>query len=102
MVTTPPSIRTLAGQLSEDLRVAYEASAPQQPHGSQPLREAFDRFGTAAVEIGISLEDAMAGGIDALQALFERVGGNTADPATMIAAGIALAALGRAYHRAEA
>ncbi|MGH2531585.1 MAG: sensor histidine kinase [Thermomicrobiales bacterium] len=46
------------------------------------------------------LEEAMAGGVVALQELFERVGGHTADPTTMIAAGIALAALARTYGEA--
>ncbi|MGH2559574.1 MAG: GAF domain-containing protein, partial [Thermomicrobiales bacterium] len=65
--------------------------------GTQPLRRAFDEFGRTAAAAGVPLEEAMAGGVVALQDLFERVGGHTADPTTMIAAGIALAALARTY-----
>jgi len=94
------TIQSLASQLSETLRDAYEGAA-SQVLGTQPLREAFGSFGRAAALAGVPLEDAMSGGVDALQSLFERVGGNTADPATMIAAGIALAALARSYEQAH-
>jgi two-component sensor histidine kinase/putative methionine-R-sulfoxide reductase with GAF domain len=43
----------------------------------------------------------MAAATDALQELFERVGGHTNDPTTMLAAGIALAAAARAYEQGE-
>lgn len=90
------SIQTLASQLTTVLREAYAAEAGPNL-GTQPLREAYDEFGRTAESAGVPLEEAMAGGVVALQELFERVGGNTADPTTMIAAGIALAALARSY-----
>jgi two-component system, sensor histidine kinase PdtaS len=103
-MATGVSIQTLASQLSEHLREAYEGVS-SHTLGTQPMRVAFGSFGRAAALAGVPLEDAMSGGVDALQSLFERVGGNSADPATMIAAGIALAALARSYedaHRSSA
>jgi putative methionine-R-sulfoxide reductase with GAF domain len=99
-MATGVSIQALASQLAEHLREAYEGAA-SHTLGTQPLRLAYGSFGRAAALAGVPLEDAMAGGVDALQSLFERVGGNTADPATMIAAGIALAALARSYEDAH-
>ena len=84
-MATGVSIQALASQLSEDLREVYEG-ASGHALGTQPLRVAFGSFGRSSALAGVPLEDAMAGGVDALQSLFERVGGNTADPATMIAA----------------
>src|SRR5215211_9334659 len=99
-MATGVSIQTLASRLSEHLRESYEG-ASGHALGTQPLRVAFGTFGRSAALSGVPLEDAMAGGVDALQSLFERVGGNTTDPATMIAAGIALAALARSYDDAH-
>ncbi len=100
-MTTGVSIRTLAAELSRELRLAYGGGDKTHLVSGQPLRDAFGTFGHDAAVAGISLEDAMAAATDALQELFERVGGHTADPATMVAAGIALAALARAYEHGE-
>lgn len=102
-MATTATIRSLAAALSSALREAYPTNgAGDGPISSgQPLREAFDDFGRGAAAAGISLEEAMAAAIDALQELFERAGGHTNDPATMLAAGIALAAASRAYQQGE-
>ena len=100
-MTTGVSIRTLAVELSRELRLAYRGGDQTHLVSGQPLRDAFGAFGHDAAVAVISLEDAMAAATDALQELFERVGGHTSDPATMVAAGIALAALARAYESGE-
>jgi two-component sensor histidine kinase/putative methionine-R-sulfoxide reductase with GAF domain len=109
MRTSPPAhltptsrIETLAGGLDRALRRAYPAGGAQSANGGQPLREAFVRFGLEAVAAGIPLEDAMAVAAGALQELFERTGGHGADPATTIAAGVALGAVSREYMRFQA
>lgn len=60
------------------------------------------RFGLEAVAAGIPLEDAMAVTAGALQELFERTGGHGSDPATTLAAGIALGGVARQYMRFQA
>lgn len=102
MSTATVSIHSLARILSETLRSVYNGNGAGELAGTGPLREAFGEFGTAAATATIPLEDAMAAGVDALQGLFDRVGGNTGDPTTMLAAGIALAAISRAYQQNEA
>jgi len=98
---TTSSIQDLAAQLETELQAAYAGNGADLHVGAQPLREAFGRFGRRAAEERLPLEDAMAAGVDALQALFDRVGGGAGDPATTLAAGIALAALGRGFHETE-
>lgn len=102
MATATVSIHSLATTLSESLRSAYDVNGAGEVLGTGPLREAFGGFGAAAATANIPLEDAMAAGVDALQGLFDRVGGNTGDPTTMLAAGIALAAISRAYQQNDA
>lgn len=92
----------LAGGLDRALRRAYPAGAQQAANGGQPLRDAFVRFGLEAVAAGIPLEDAMAVAAGALQELFERTGGHGSDPATTLAAGVALGAVAREYMRFQA
>jgi len=92
----------LAGRLAAQLAQAYGPDNDRSAHGSQPLRDAFEGFGTAAAGIGTSLEDALAVAAEALQGLFHRIGGHSSDPATTIAAGIALAAAARSFHSATA
>lgn len=99
---TTPSIHALANQLGQNLADAYAGSDSSIHVGAQPLREAFVLFGRQAAEHRLPLEDAMAAGVEALQTLFDRLGGYGADPATVLAAGIALAALGRAFHETDA
>ncbi len=98
---TVTTIQELAAQLGSELAAAYDRTGFGAHVGAQPLREAFGRFGQSTAVQCIPLEDAMAAGVEALQALFERVGGDGVDPATVLAAGIALAALARAYHTAD-
>jgi two-component sensor histidine kinase/putative methionine-R-sulfoxide reductase with GAF domain len=98
---TTGSIYHLAAKLAADLRAAYGANGSATLAGTQPLRDAFGAFGREAGRAHLPLEDAMAAAVDALQALFDRAGGDAGDPSTMLAAGIALAALSRAYHVAE-
>ena len=102
-MATTATIRSLAAELSSALREAYPSGANGDgPFSSaHPLREAFAAFGREAANVGISLEETMAAAADALQELFERVGGHTSDSATMLAAGIALAASSRSYQDGE-
>ena len=94
-------IEDLASELDATLRDAYRPGADNSGLGGQPLRQAFERFGVAAVVSGIPLEDAMSVAAGALQELFERTGGHSSDPATTMAAGIALGAVAREYSRFE-
>jgi two-component system, sensor histidine kinase PdtaS len=102
-MATTATIRSLAAELSSALREAYPSGANGDGvfSSAHPLREAFAAFGREAANGGISLEETMAAAADALQELFERVGGHTSDSATMLAAGIALAAASRAYQQGE-
>lgn len=93
----PPAIHTLAHLLARDLDLAYAPPASLSA-GSQPLRDACERFGASVAAAHIPLEDAMAAAIEILQAFFDRLGGQSSDPATTIAAGIALAAVAHGYH----
>jgi len=93
------SIQAVAAILDQELLDAYGANGAGALAGTAPLREAFGRFGQSAAADTIPLEDAMAASVDALQTLFDRIGGTTGDPTTMLAAGIALAAVSRAYHQ---
>lgn len=90
-------LEELAGELDAALRDAYRRGSDNRTLGGQPLRSAFEHFGQRASEAEIPLEDAMAVAAGALQEFFERNGGHNADPATTIAAGIALAAVSREY-----
>ena len=99
---TSASIQSLAAQLAADLRAAYDTNGSTTITGTQPLRDAFGAFGREAGYARLPLEDAMAGAVEALQGLFERTGGDAGDPSTMLAAGLALAAVSRAYHSAGA
>ena len=94
---TATSIHGLSARLSASLHDAYHLGNGRQLAGSQPLRDAFSAFGQDAASASIPLEDTMAAATEALQELFERLGATTSDSATMIAAGIALAAVSRAY-----
>src|SRR5688572_15827383 len=102
-MATTATIRSLAAALAGALREAYPSGGNGDGNFSsgQPLRDAFGSFGREAAAAGISLEETMAAATDALQDLFERVGGHTSDPATMLAVGIALAAASRAYTQDE-
>lgn len=94
---TRTRIEQLVAFLSHSLSEAYEQNPSQLPAGSEPLRSACERYGTDAASAGIPLEEAMAGAIGALQGLFDRIGGHASDSATILAAGIGLAAVSRSY-----
>jgi two-component system, sensor histidine kinase PdtaS len=96
------NIEALAADLTSTLFATYRNSSQPATPGSQPLRLAFERFGIDAVVAGVPIEDAMAVAAGALQELFERVGGQSSDPATTMVAGIALGAVAREYARYEA
>lgn len=101
MSSTTSSIHALATKLASQLFDEYRSNGAGELTGTGPLREAFAAFGRSAVDAAIPLEDTMAASIDVLQALFDRVGGNTTDSTSMLAAGIALAAVSRTYHDRE-
>jgi two-component sensor histidine kinase/putative methionine-R-sulfoxide reductase with GAF domain len=88
---------TIAAALERELRTAYGPDKGTSLPGGQPLVTAFEGFGKSTAKAGISLEDALAVGLEMLQALFERTGGTGNDSTTMKAAGIALAAVARAH-----
>ena len=98
---TTPTIRSLATKLITSLLDAYSTQGMTPMVGAQPLRDAFSEFGTEAHQARLPLEDAMATAVDALQTLFDRTGGDSGDPSTMLAAGVALAAVSRSYHDAS-
>jgi len=92
-------LHVVAGRLQAELRVAY-SGADRQEAGAAALRAAFARFGREAQAALIPLEDAMAAAVDALQGLLDN-GGPFADQSVTLAAGVALAALARAFANAE-
>ena len=100
MTAPTRSLHALAHDLDRQLAAAYADDAPA-PAGGDPLRELFDQFGRDAAGATISLEDAMAAGVEVLQGLFDGAGGGVDDPSTTLAAGIALAALARGHHEAS-
>ncbi len=97
MMPRHAALRAIATDLESDLDAAYGTDAGRTITGGQPLVTAFERFGNQAVEHDITLEDALAVAVETLQGLFERTGGMGNDPATVKAAGVALAAGARAY-----
>ena len=99
---TTASIQAMAAKLAADLTAIYGANGAAAAAGTQPLRAAFGAFGREAGRARLPLEDAMAAAVDGLQGLFDRAGGDAGDPSTMLAAGLALAAVSRAYHGAVA
>ncbi len=98
MMPRRAALKAIATDLENNLRAAYRPEAGRAIPGGQPLVEAFDHFGGRAAESGITLEDALAVSVEMLQELFERTGGIGNEPSTVKAAGIALAAVARAYH----
>lgn len=99
IASEPTRTELLAAELDASLRKAYPLRADHTGLGGQPLRSAFEQFGRAAVETGLTLEDAMAIAAGALQELFQRTGGHGTDAATTLAAGIALAAVAHEFAR---
>lgn len=85
-------------QLASDLQ-AIPAYPEAQGQGAG-MRQAFERFGAECVRVGLGIEDAMAIAVSTFQDFLTRVGGGRSDSATMIAAGVALGAVGRAYAEA--
>jgi two-component system, sensor histidine kinase PdtaS len=102
MPQRPRSLNELARALAKELREAYACASKPADVGGQPLQDAFDRFGREVGEAHLPLEDAMAAAVEVLQNLFDETGAGSGDPAIMLAAGIALAAVSRAYHAVQA
>jgi two-component sensor histidine kinase/putative methionine-R-sulfoxide reductase with GAF domain len=96
-MTQTGDLATLAHDLRGALRTAYGRSGARTTRGSEPLQDAFARFGSRASAAGVSLQDVMAAGVEILQDFFERQGGYGADPSTVMAAGVSLAAAARGY-----
>ncbi len=93
------SLGELAAILKHDLNAAYGTLDGRSIQGGQPLVEAFAAFAKSARDARMTLEDVMAASVDTLQELFEQFGsGAAADPATIRAAGIALATVSRVFH----
>jgi two-component sensor histidine kinase len=93
----PTKQEMLAWRLNDELERAYGGGAGAYAATGQPLRAAFGHFGIDAAGHGLSLEETMAIAAEALQVLFERIGGLSSDPTTAIAAGIALASAAKGY-----
>jgi two-component sensor histidine kinase/putative methionine-R-sulfoxide reductase with GAF domain len=93
----PTKQEIIAIRLNEELERAYSGGSGRRAATGQPLRAAFTRFGAEASTNGLSLEETMAIATEALQVLFERIGGLNSDPTTAIAAGIALAAASKGF-----
>lgn len=93
-------LQHLAEELNRTIEEAYPLAAGAFG-GGQPLQAAFASFGQATAEGGISLEDTMSAGVATLQTFFDRRGGYGSDPATTMAAGIALAAAARGHCQAS-
>ena len=94
------AIHDLGDRLISDLRGDYPTTIHVGTATAQPLRDRFALFGAESKRAGARLEEAMSAAIAALQDLFDRTGGQGADPATALAAGTALAALATSYHDA--
>ncbi len=94
------AIHDLGDRLIADLRGDYPTTITVGSATAQPLRDRFALFGAESKRAGARLEEAMSAAIAALQDLFDRTGGQGADPATALAAGTALAALATSYHDA--
>lgn len=100
-MTRTDALQALAKDLRADLRTAYEQGATTTARGSEPLQGAFARFGLRAATAGVSLQNIMAASVEILQDFFERQGGYGADPSTVMAAGVSLAAAAKGYAEAN-
>ncbi|CAN5779195.1 GAF domain-containing protein [soil metagenome] len=98
MTSRHAALASIAKELETNLLVAYDPAVGKSRRGGQPMVAAFDEFGSRAVGATISLEDALATSVEILQSLFDRSGSTGNDSSTVKAAGIALAAVARAYH----
>jgi two-component sensor histidine kinase/putative methionine-R-sulfoxide reductase with GAF domain len=91
-----PSSRILAlERISQELREWLGTSRTADVLDGAGLQEAFASYGAAVSEIGVGLEDAMSVAVEELQAVFQNEA--SADATTQRIAGIALAAVARAY-----
>ncbi|HYJ13839.1 MAG TPA: GAF domain-containing protein, partial [Thermomicrobiales bacterium] len=93
MSTNSPT-QALEG-ISRELRDWLAASPESNELDGASLQAAFALYGTAAFESSVGLDDAMSVAVEELQELFQQVAGT--DAATQRIAGIALAAVARAY-----
>lgn len=90
-------LQTLADQLEADIRAVYSSDQTPSEIGVQPMAECFARFGELAAQANITLEDTMSVSVNALQHTLEHFRDDFAEPSTVLAAGIALAAVSRAH-----
>lgn len=93
------ALQGLAKQLSAELNASYEPKRTTPVTAGRPLAEAFAHFGRSAVVAGITLEDALAASTQVLQSLFARFGRGSLDETSFHTAGVALAAVSRAYEQ---
>ena len=96
------SFHQLTSELQANLQRAIATTAPNGDVDTVEFRDAFQRFGAAAGSSLVPLEDAMAAAAATLQRLFDSRRAEVSDPTTMLAAGVALGAVSRAYHVAVA
>lgn len=94
------TIQELASRLHHDLQRAFATSDASGSVATTAMRDAYTRYGAGAGRSLLPLEDTMAAAAESLQHFFEVRGVGVTDAATMLAAGIALAATSRAYHTA--
>jgi two-component sensor histidine kinase/putative methionine-R-sulfoxide reductase with GAF domain len=97
---TVVTLHQLNASLLQRLRHTYDPAAPTE-EGAGPLRAAFAAFGRDARQAQIPLEDTMAAAVDAYQQWVDATSGPAHDGTIMLAAGIALAAVSRAYDRED-
>ena len=81
----------------ESLLQAYRESGPSTPMTTSRLRSHSQTFGEHAGQAGYSLDETMAGAAEALQRLVDRAGSAALDGGSVLAAGVALAAVSRGH-----
>lgn len=91
------ALQGLAQRLSVELVASYQSTKTAPVTAGKPMIDAFSRFGTDANVAGITLEDAFTASTGALQRLFARFETSNLDAPAFHVAGVALAAVSRAY-----
>ncbi len=93
------TLQALATTLHQQLDLAYNPKFNHPSSSGQALVEAFAEFSTNARKAGITLEDVMSASLDTLQEIFDQFAqGAPSEPASIRAAGVALATAARSYH----
>jgi two-component sensor histidine kinase/putative methionine-R-sulfoxide reductase with GAF domain len=91
------ALQSLSQRLSTDLAASFDPQVTSPIIGGDAMVEAFARFGQASGSAGITLEDALAVASGALRDLFMQSSNLGTNSTADQAAGIALAAVARAY-----